>query len=99
MGFPKWVAVGLFWLPLLLRAECPSTPAYSACDISFDLNDAEAKAHPNPYTTVEIHALGEFSVIEPGGTDVTPPGLSAKALRIVVGAGGPVHQEELADRL
>jgi hypothetical protein len=56
MGFAKWIAAGLFWLPLLLRAECPSTPAYSACDISFDLNDAEAKAHPNPYTTVEIHA-------------------------------------------
>ncbi len=58
MGFAKWLAPSLIWLPLILRADCPPTPAYSACDIVFELNDAEAKIHPNPYISVDIH--GEF---------------------------------------
>ena len=58
MGFAKWLATSLIWLPLILRADCTSTPAYSACDIVFELNDAEAKIHTNPYISVDIH--GEF---------------------------------------
>jgi hypothetical protein len=35
---------------------CPATPAYSSCDIVFELNDKEMAAHPNPYLTVNMHA-------------------------------------------
>src|SRR5258708_15457321 len=34
----------------------PATPLYSPCDIVFELNDAEAGAHPNPYVTVDLRA-------------------------------------------
>lgn len=40
------------------QTVCGPTPAYSPCDITFDLTDAEASAHPNPYLTVDLH--GEF---------------------------------------
>ena len=52
-------------LPLLLlcatvgvhaQTTCPATPLYSPCDIVFELNDAEAAAHPNPYVTVDLRA-------------------------------------------
>src|SRR5580693_6503307 len=57
--------MGLRSLPLLLacaaaavRAQtpCPATAVYSPCDIVFELNDAEAAAHPNPYVSVDVHA-------------------------------------------
>src|SRR5258708_32744516 len=57
--------MGLRCLPLLcaftaaaLRAQnpCPTTAVYTPCDIVFELNDAEAAAHPNPYVSVELHA-------------------------------------------
>jgi hypothetical protein len=57
--------MGLRRLPLLfaftaaaLRAQnpCPTTAVYTPCDIVFELNDAEAAAHPNPYVSVELHA-------------------------------------------
>jgi len=35
-------------------SPCSNTPAYSPCEIIFELGDAEAKAHPNPYLTVEL---------------------------------------------
>lgn len=37
-------------------ASCPPTPVYQACDLVFELNDAEAAAHPNPYVSVAMHA-------------------------------------------
>jgi hypothetical protein len=41
-----------------LRAQtaCPAMPVYSPCDIVFELNDAEAAAHPNPKASVDVHA-------------------------------------------
>ncbi|MBI4902906.1 MAG: DUF5060 domain-containing protein [Acidobacteria bacterium] len=52
------------WLVLLLAASaglwaqqpCPPTPTYSPCDITFELNDQEAAAHPNPYLSVDLRA-------------------------------------------
>ena len=38
------------------QTPCPPTPAYSPCDLVFELNDAEAAADPNPYTTVTLQA-------------------------------------------
>src|SRR4051812_39027247 len=48
----------LLYAGAALRAQtaCPPTPIYSPCDIVFELNDAEAAAHPNPYNTVDLHA-------------------------------------------
>ncbi len=42
----------------LLRAQpqCPPTPVFTHCDLVFEMNAAEAKAHPNPYVSVQIHA-------------------------------------------
>jgi hypothetical protein len=35
---------------------CGPTPAFSPCEIVFELSQAEAAANPNPYKTVELHA-------------------------------------------
>src|SRR3990172_7052921 len=43
-------------LAALAQTLCPPTPAYSPCDIVFDLSEEEARAHPNPYLSVEIRA-------------------------------------------
>src|SRR5437868_15415987 len=46
-------------LPLgLLRAQapCANIPAYSSCDLVFELSDAAAAAHPEPYKTIELPA-------------------------------------------
>lgn len=47
-------ALVLFSFPLLAQTPCANTQAYSPCEIVFELNDAEAAAHPNPYTSVEL---------------------------------------------
>ncbi len=43
-------------LSALAQTRCPPTPTYSPCEITFELNDAEAAAHPNPYLTVTLEA-------------------------------------------
>jgi hypothetical protein len=40
----------------LAQPSCPPTAVYSACELVFDLDDAEAKAHPNPYVSVDLKA-------------------------------------------
>src|SRR5882724_7111111 len=51
-GLPLFLLCSLAGLHA--QATCPATPLYSPCDIVFELNDAEAAAHPNPYMTVDI---------------------------------------------
>src|SRR5437764_4733969 len=49
----------LAMLPALaLRAQtpCANTPAYTTCDIVFELSEKTAGAHPAPYKTVELKA-------------------------------------------
>lgn len=55
MMFPR-VAFTALLFAFILEAQpgCPATPAYSPCDLIFDLNDAEAAAHPDPYLTVDL---------------------------------------------
>lgn len=56
--------MGLRWAPLVLlcatglfgQTPCASTAVYSPCEIVFELNEAEAAAHPNPYLSVDVHA-------------------------------------------
>src|ERR1043165_9837565 len=43
-------------LPLVAQVPCANTPAYSTCDIVFELSDKAAAAHPSPYLTVELKA-------------------------------------------
>jgi hypothetical protein len=61
MGFR--LAVGFLALAsLAIRAQtptpaaspCAGTPSYSSCDLVFELADADAARHPNPYATVEL---------------------------------------------
>jgi Domain of unknown function (DUF5060)/Putative collagen-binding domain of a collagenase len=41
---------------LAAQTVCPAMAVYTPCDIVFELNDAEAAAHPNPYASVDVHA-------------------------------------------
>jgi hypothetical protein len=43
-------------IPAVAQPNCPATPAYSLCELPFELNDQEAAAHPNPYVSVQLHA-------------------------------------------
>jgi hypothetical protein len=38
------------------QTVCGSTPAFSPCEVVFELSQADFAAHPNPYKTVELHA-------------------------------------------
>src|SRR3954465_2411842 len=40
------------------QQPCATTPNFTPCDLTFEMNDAESTAHPNPYVTVQIQ--GEF---------------------------------------
>src|SRR4051794_8386793 len=51
-----FACVLLFGAVLRAQPSCPATPVYSACDMVFDLNDAEAKANPNPHDSVMLRA-------------------------------------------
>jgi len=42
--------------PLAAQSQCNNTPAYSACEFTFELSDQDAAAHPNPYASVELKA-------------------------------------------
>ena len=47
----------LLLLPAGVWAQaCNNTPAYSPCELIFELNDADAARHPEPYKTVEVKA-------------------------------------------
>src|SRR5215217_6389964 len=50
------VMAALFVTSAVAQTVCPTTPAYSACDIVFELDEKEMAAHPNPYLTVNIKA-------------------------------------------
>ena len=43
-------------LSAIAQTVCQPTPAYSLCEITFELSADEAAAHPNPYLTVELDA-------------------------------------------
>src|SRR5579863_379276 len=45
-----------FAIALGAQTVCSPTPAYSPCEVVFELSQAELAAHPNPYKTVELRA-------------------------------------------
>lgn len=38
------------------QTPCAPTPVYSICELVFELDEAERKANPNPYATVDLRA-------------------------------------------
>lgn len=38
------------------QTPCADTPMYGRCELVFEMNEAEQKAHPNPYVSVELKA-------------------------------------------
>jgi hypothetical protein len=52
----KAVLAALACVSLRLAAQpCANTATYAPCDMPFELNDAEAAAHPHPYMSVVLH--------------------------------------------
>src|SRR5579871_3044813 len=53
-----WLVSGFFTLPGMLSAQtaCANTPAYSTCEMVFELSEAEAAAHADPYVNVDLKA-------------------------------------------
>lgn len=51
-------AAAWFSVPFCAHAQtvCAPTPAFSPCELVFELGDADSAAHANPYQTVEIRA-------------------------------------------
>ncbi len=69
------------WLPsLLAETQCQTMATYFPCEMTFDLNDAEAAAHPNPYATVDVHI--EFR--SPNHKTYLMPGFWAGGRRMIV---------------
>lgn len=70
---------------------------------------AQLRASPRPKSPVsspeprlaalEVRALGEFAVLAADGAEVTPGGTAGRAVRVIIGAGRPLHVEELGDLL
>ena len=56
MGLRLATAV-LALVPLALWGQrpCNNTPAYSACEVVFELGEKDAAAHPHPYSTVDVN--------------------------------------------
>jgi hypothetical protein len=56
----RFVTLSLLALGQLATAQtsttCNNTPAYSPCEMAFDLSQQDAAAHPNPYASVELRA-------------------------------------------
>lgn len=53
----RFLCLTIFLLtPLWSATSCDGTPAYSPCELTFELAPAEAAAHPNPYASVELQA-------------------------------------------
>lgn len=71
----------LLLFPIGLCAQtCDNTPAYSPCDLVFELNDADAARHPEPYKSVELKA--EFR--SPRHRTYAMPGFWDGGRRVVV---------------
>lgn len=75
-----FLAIALSACAVFAQEPCPSTPLYARCEIVFELNDAEQKAHPNPYLTVDIQA--EFR--SPRHRTVIMPAFPDGARRMVI---------------
>ena len=48
------VCLGLPTALLYAQSPCDKTPAYSTCEMTFELSEKDAAAHPNPYASVNL---------------------------------------------
>jgi hypothetical protein len=71
--------LALVTLPLAAQ-NCPSVPTYSYCDLVYEMTEAEAAQHPNPYMTVTLHA--EFR--SPRHRTIMMPGFWDGGRRLVI---------------
>jgi hypothetical protein len=46
----------LLAIPVFAQSPCEGTPAYSPCELVFELSAADLAAHVNPYASAELHA-------------------------------------------
>ena len=56
MGMKWLVSLAFAAAALSAQTVCQPVLAYSPCEISFELDSAEAKTHANPYWSVELRA-------------------------------------------
>lgn len=63
-----WLLVAAAWPAAGQLKVCESVPLYEPCEISFEISEAEAAQHPNPYVSVELRA--EFRSPDGGRTRV-----------------------------
>ncbi|MBV9747011.1 MAG: DUF5060 domain-containing protein, partial [Acidobacteriia bacterium] len=52
--FPLWLMLLAAAFRLEAQQACNNVPAYSPCEMVFDLSDADAARYPNPYTGVNL---------------------------------------------
>ena len=48
------LAAALLPVSALAQTVCPPTPAYSPCEVVFEMSEEEARANPNPYVSVTL---------------------------------------------
>jgi len=46
--------IALLATPAFAQSPCEGTPAYSPCELTFELPAADAAAHPNPYVSAQL---------------------------------------------
>ena len=66
--------------PAQTSTTCNNTPAYSPCELVFDLSPQDAAAHPNPYASVELRA----EVRSPRNRTTAVPGYWDGGRRMVI---------------
>jgi len=52
----RFAVLFFFTVPIFGQTPCEGTPAYSPCELVFELSTADLAAHPNPYASVQLHA-------------------------------------------
>src|SRR3984957_4852431 len=51
----RFAVLFFFTVPIFGQTPCEGTPAYSPCELVFELSTADLAAHPNPYASVQLH--------------------------------------------
>jgi hypothetical protein len=52
----RFAVLFFFTVPIFSQTACEGTPAYSPCELVFELSSADLASHPNPYASIQLHA-------------------------------------------
>jgi hypothetical protein len=52
----RFAVLVLFAIPVFAQTPCEGTPAYSPCELVYELSAADLAAHPNPYVSAQLRA-------------------------------------------